>query len=198
MPERMCIVTREVKDEAALIRFVRSPAGDVVPDLARKLPGRGVWVSAERGILVQAVKKGLFSRGFSAESRVEGDLPERLSGLLRQQVVSTLSLARKAGVALAGFMKVEELAKKERVRLLFHAANSGTDGQRKLDRLMRPGTVVCAFLQSADLDLAFGRANVVHAAVAAGGLADKLVTCVGRLAAYDGLTFRTVGSEDEI
>lgn len=196
MPERMCIVTREVKDEAELIRFARSPEGLVVPDLARKLPGRGVWVSLDRAKLAEAVKKGLFSRGFAAQSKADEALPEQVGGLLRQQLVATLSLGRKAGEALSGFMRVEEALKKGPVRLLFHAADSGTDGQRKLDRLASPGTVICAFLPTADLDLAFGRANVVHAAVAAGGLADKLVTCVGRLAAYDGLAFRTVESED--
>jgi uncharacterized protein len=196
MPERMCIVTRVVKDEAELIRFVRSPDGDVVPDLGRKLPGRGVWVSLGKEKLAEVVKKGLFSRGFAAQSTADGTLPERVGLQLRQQVISTLSLARKAGQALSGFMKVEDALKNGPVRVLFHAMDSGQDGQRKLDRLARPGTMVCSFLPSADLDLAFGRANVVHAAVAAGGLAEKLVSCVGRFAAYEGLAFRTVESED--
>lgn len=211
MPERMCIVTRAVMDEPDLVRFVRSPDGDVVPDLARKLPGRGVWVTVERAKVAEAVAKGLFSRGFKAQSKADAALAGRLGELLRQQVVSTLSLARKAGEALCGFTKVEEALKKGPVRLLFQAAGTSEDGGRKLSRLAGPRTMVCGFLNSADLDLAFGRENVVHAAVADGGLAERLVFHVARLARYEGFEFpvggkvfevpvggtRAVGSEDE-
>lgn len=198
----MCIVTRVVMDEDRLVRFVRSPDGLVVPDLARKLPGRGVWVSAERGKVAEAAAKGLFSRGFKAQSKAPDDLLERLGQLLRQQVVQHLSLARKAGEAVTGFMKVEEALRRGPVRLLFHAAGSGEDGARKLNRLAGPQTVICGFLPPDDLDLAFGRANVVHAAVADGGLAGRLVLHVVRLARYEGFEFpvsgkRAVGSEDE-
>lgn len=195
MPERMCIVTREVRDEAALIRFARSPDGEVVPDLQRKLPGRGVWVSLDKAMVAEAIRRGLFARGFAAPSKAEPVLVERIAELLRAQVVSHLSLARKAGEALTGFMKVEEALKRGPVRLLFHASDASEDGVRKLDRYAGPKTAICNFLASADLDLAFGRANVVHAAVADGGLADKLVFYVGRLAAYQGLAFRDFRSE---
>lgn len=193
----MCIVTREVRDEAELVRFVRSPEGDVVPDLMRKLPGRGVWVSARRETIAEAVAKGLFSRGFKAQSKPAADLPERLGQLLRQQVVSHVSLARKAGEALAGFFKVEEALRRGPVRLLFHAAGAGHDGSAKLNRLAQARTVVCDFLTPVDLDLAFGRTNVVHAAVAEGGLAERLLFHVTRLARYEGLDFKVFGSEDE-
>jgi len=105
----MCIVAREVKEEAELIRFVRSPDGVAVPDLARKLPGRGVWVSLDRKILAESVRKKLFSRGFAAETTIPPDLPDMVSKMLRQQALSLLSLAKKAGEAVAGFMKVEEM-----------------------------------------------------------------------------------------
>jgi predicted RNA-binding protein YlxR (DUF448 family) len=202
LPERMCIVTREVMDEDRLLRFVRSPDGDVVPDLARKLPGRGVWVALERAKVAEAAAKGLFSRGFKAQSKATGELAERVGQMLRQQTVQHISLARKAGEAVTGFMKVEEALKRGPVRLLFHAAGSGEDGARKLNRLAGPRTSICGFLTPDDLDLAFGRANVVHAAVADGGLAGRLVLHVARLARYEGFEFpvhgkRAVGSEDE-
>lgn len=197
MPERMCIVTREVMDEAELVRFVRSPDGEVVPDLMRKLPGRGVWVTASREKIAEAAAKGLFARGFKAQARPDPDLAGRVGVLLRQQVVSHLSLARKAGVALAGFFKVEEALRRGPVRLLFHAAGAGSDGSAKLNRLRQARTVVCDFLTPVDLDLAFGRTNVVHAAVADGGLAERLLFHVTRLSRYEGYAFRAVGSEDE-
>ena len=184
MPERMCVVTREVMDEDRLVRFVRSPAGDVVPDLARKLPGRGVWVTLERSKVAEAAAKGLFSRGFKAQSKAGEDLALRVGQLLRSQTVQHLSLGRKAGDAVTGFMKVEEALKRGPVRLLFHAAGSGEDGARKLNRLVGAKTAICGFLTPDDLDLAFGRANVVHAAVADGGLAGRLILHVARLARY--------------
>ncbi len=194
MAERMCIVTREVKDEQALIRFVRAPDGTVTPDLMRKLPGRGVWVSVAKATVAEAQKRNLFARGFGEPSTASADLADQVGQLLRHQAISVLSLARKAGEALCGFMKVEEALRKGPVRLLLHAASAAPDGVRKLDRLAQEETVIFAHFSGDDLDLAFGRANVVHAAIATGGLAEKLVTCVGRLASYEGLNFTSDGS----
>lgn len=193
----MCIVTRVVRDEEALVRFVRSPDGAVVPDLQRKLPGRGVWVSLERAQVAEAVKRNLFSRGFGTQTQVPAELVELVGKLLRQQAVAFLSLARKAGEALAGFMKVDEALRKGPIRVLLHAPDAAGDGVRKLDRLAQPDTLVFRHFSNADLDLAFGRTNVVHAAVASGGLSEKLVFHMRRLAAYEGLDITSrVGSID--
>jgi uncharacterized protein len=185
MTERMCIVTRDVRDEAELIRFVRSPDGVAVPDLARKLPGRGVWVTVSREKLAEACKRSLFSRGFGEETKAPPELVDQVSKLLRSQAVASLSLARKAGEAVSGFMKVDEAMRRGPVRVLLHAPGAGGDGVSKLKRLARPETLVSALLSSDEMDLAFGRANVVHAAVAAGGIAEKLVLHLQRLAAYE-------------
>lgn len=183
----MCIVTRAVKDEAELIRFVRSPDGVVVPDLARKLPGRGVWVGLDRKLLDQAMAKKLFARGFQTETTIPPDLPDIVSRLLRQQALSLLSLAKKAGEAVSGFMKVEEMLGRGRARLLFHGTDAKPDGCRKLDKLAQPGVVEKIVLFEIDeLDLAFGRPNVVHAAVAKGGLAEKLSAAVRRIETFEG------------
>ena len=192
----MCIVTRTVKDEAELIRFVRSPDGVAVPDLARKLPGRGVWVSLDKGVLAEAVKKKLFSRGFSAETTIPPDLPDMVSNLLRQQVLSLLSLAKKAGEAVAGFMKVEEMLGRGRAKLLFHGTDAALDGCRKLDRLAAPEVERVALFERRELDLAFGRPNVVHAAVAKGGLAEKLSAAVRRIVMFEGLEQARRGPEE--
>lgn len=183
----MCIVTREVKDEAELIRFVRGPDGMVVPDLARKLPGRGVWVSLDRKILDQAIAKKLFSRGFQSETTIPPDLPDMVGKLLRQQALSFLSLAKKAGEAVAGFMKVEEMLGRGRAKLLFHGTDAAPDGCRKLDKLAAPVVKRIVLFYIRELDLAFGRSNVVHAAVAKGGLAEKLSAAVRRIEIYEGL-----------
>ncbi len=184
LAERMCIVTREVKDEAELIRFVRSPSGEAVPDLARKLPGRGVWVSLNRGLVAEAVKKHLFSKGFSAQTGVAANLPETIEKLLRKAALSLFSLAKKAGEAVAGFDKVEETLGKGRARVLVHAAEAADDGCRKLDRMVGPEVAIVGLFHVDELDLAFGRSNVIHAAVTKGGLAEKLVAAVRRIEIY--------------
>jgi uncharacterized protein len=182
----MCIVTREVKDEAELIRFARSPDGVAVPDLARKLPGRGVWVSLDRKVLAEAVRKKLFSRGFAAETTMPPDLPDMVSQLLRQQALSLLSLAKKAGEAVTGFTKVEEMLGRGRAKLLFHGTDAALDGCRKLDKLAAPDVDRIVLFERRELDLAFGRPNVVHAAVAKGGLAEKLSAALRRIEMFEG------------
>jgi predicted RNA-binding protein YlxR (DUF448 family) len=193
----MCIVTRQVKDEAELIRFVRAPDGAVVPDLARKLPGRGLWVSLDAAVLADAIKRKLFARGFQAETVIPPDLPYIVSRQLRQQALSLLSLARKAGEAVAGFMKVEEMLGRGRARMLFHAAEAAPDGCRKLDKLAWPGVERIVLFESRELDLAFGRSNVVHAAVAKGGLAEKLSAAVRRIETFEGLGTRPARGPEE-
>ena len=183
----MCIVTRKVRDEEELIRFVRSPNGMAIPDLARKLPGRGVWVSLDRNVLAEAAKRKLFSRGFAAETTIPPDLSDMVGRLLRQHVLSLLSLSKKAGESVAGFMKVEEMLGRGRARLLFHGTDAAPDGCRKLDKLALPEVEILVLFQSGELDLAFGRSNVVHAAVAKGGLAEKLLLGVRRIEMFEGL-----------
>jgi predicted RNA-binding protein YlxR (DUF448 family) len=185
LAERMCIVSREVMDEAGLIRFVRSPAGEAVPDLARKLPGRGVWVTLDRAKVAEAAKKNLFSKGFSAETKASADLPETVGKLLRKAALSYLSLAKKAGEAVTGFTKVEEMLTRGGARALVHAVEAASDGCRKLDRMAAPEVEKIGLFHVDELDLAFGRSNVIHAAVAKGGLAEKLLAAVQRIEIYD-------------
>ena len=182
---RMCIVTRECLDESALIRFVRGPAGDAVPDLARKLPGRGVWLSLNRERVAEAVAKRAFSRGFAAETKASSDLPDLVANLLRKAALSYLSLAKKAGEAVTGFMKVEDLLSHGKARILVHAVEAAADGRRKLDKLAGPEVEKTSLFRLDELDLAFGRSNVIHAAVARGGLAQKLLTALRRIEIYE-------------
>lgn len=182
----MCIVTRQVKDEAELVRFVRSPGGEAVPDLARKLPGRGVWVCLDRSAVAEAARRKLFSRGFGAETTVPPGLPDLVAKLLRDQALALLSLARKAGEAVSGFGKVEDMLRVGRAGLLLHSRAAQPDGCRKLDRLAGPSVRVMTIFETRELDLAFARPNVVHAAVAKGGLADKLAAAQLRIETFEG------------
>jgi predicted RNA-binding protein YlxR (DUF448 family)/ribosomal protein L7Ae-like RNA K-turn-binding protein len=182
--ERMCIVTREVLDEAQLIRFVKGPDGAVVPDLNRKLPGRGVWVSLNRAKVAEAVKRRAFNRGLG-EVNAGVNLPDQLGGLLRKAALSYISLAKKAGEAVAGAAKVEEMVASGRARLVIHAREAAQNGRQKIDNLSGPSVETLGLFTSTELDLAFGRTNVIHAAVAKGGLAEKLLQAVRRAEAYE-------------
>jgi uncharacterized protein len=185
MVDRMCIVSREVKPEEELIRFVVSPDGIVVPDLKRKLPGRGVWVSAHRNVIAEACKRNLFARGFGADAKIPDDLPGTVARLIRLEAVAILSLARKAGEAVSGFVKVETVLSKARVRLLIHAPDAGSDGVRKLSRMAGSETLITQVFSQDELNLAFASENAIHAAILAGGLAEKLNVQLARLARYD-------------
>ncbi len=189
----MCIVTRVVKPEDELIRFALSPDGVVVPDLKRKLPGRGVWVSLDRKMLGDAIKRHLFSKGFGAEATAGSELADMVGLQLRKDVLSALSLARKAGLALSGFMKVEEALTKGNVRMIFHASDGSVDGRQKLDRKCAANVVIFDLFASGDLDLAFGKSNVIHAAVANGGMAEKLLDYARKLAQYETLSVTGLG-----
>ena len=183
---RRCIVTGEVLPEAALIRFVEGPEGEIVPDIAAKLPGRGLWVRAGRQILEKAVAKNHFSRAARKPLKVPADLVSRLEMLLARAMASDLGLARRSGNLILGFDQiVRAFEAKPPPALLIEASDGAADGRRKLlgaafAHGQRPVVLDC--LTSAELSLALGRENVVHAALKSGQLAERLQMNAGRLA----------------
>jgi len=185
-PERLCVATRMVRPVSDLIRFVIDPDGEVVPDLKRKLPGRGVWVTATQDALEDAIKRKAFARGFKRDVRTPPDLVARTERLLESAVLDALAIAGKAGLVAAGFTRVGSALQHDEVIALIHAEEASPEGIRKLDaavRRQRPGapiTVVRA-LSAAHLDLALGRPNVIHAALLAGPAADTFVARLRRL-----------------
>jgi uncharacterized protein len=191
--DRMCIVTRGVKPEDELIRFALAPDGSVVPDLKRKLPGRGVWVSLDRKILGDAIKRNLFSRGFGADAKAGPELADLVGRLLRRDTLAALSMTRKAGLGLTGFMKVEEALIKGNVRMIFHASDGSVDGRQKLDRKCAANVIIFDHFSADELNLAFGGSNVIHAAVANGGLAEKLLDYTRKIAQYESLSVTGLG-----
>jgi uncharacterized protein len=193
--ERLCIVTREVKPVSEMLRFVIGPERDAVPDLKRRLPGRGVWVTATRAAVAEAVKRRAFGRAFKAEVRVAPDLPDQVERLLERSALDALSIVHKAGRAVLGFARVERALASEPVVALLHPADAGREGVRKLASAARSRLgekahdlpVVDRFT-APQLDLAFGRPSVVHAALLAGSTSD------GFLARYRNLErFRAIG-----
>jgi predicted RNA-binding protein YlxR (DUF448 family) len=174
---RMCAVTRQVRPIDELIRFVVSPQGEVVPDLKRKLPGRGMWVSASRQAVAEAARRNQFSKGFKRELRVSPALAADTEALLVRGAIEALAMTAKAGQVVTGFSKVEGAIESRQVQALLHASDGAADGIRKLDALIRPKAgdrgewreiPVVTVLTSEQLDLALGRSNVIHAALLAG------------------------------
>ncbi|WP_407167598.1 RNA-binding protein [Bradyrhizobium sp. ORS 111] len=174
---RMCAVSREVRPIDELIRFVVAPTGEVIPDLKRKLPGRGLWVSASRRSVAEAVRRHQFSKGFKRDVRVAPTLSADTEALLVRSVIDALAMAAKAGQVVSGFGKVEDALNRGETAALIHASDGAADGIRKLDAILRqrgekrgesPVIATVNVLTSAELDLALGRANVIHAALLAG------------------------------
>ncbi len=175
MNDRTCIVTRRQADPETMIRFVVGPDMDVVPDLKRKLPGRGCWVTAERSHVETATRKNLFARAFRSKVAPAPDLADIVDGLLARAALGSLGLARKAGQAVMGAAKVESTVRSGKAELLLHAVGASPDGVRKLDQARRAvayagGPEIAAYnlFAEPELSLALGGTNVVHAAVLAG------------------------------
>jgi predicted RNA-binding protein YlxR (DUF448 family) len=184
----MCALTRSRRRREELLRFVAGPDGTVVPDLKGVLPGRGVWLSLSRQAVDEAVNRKVFSRALKSTVAASAELPDQVETLLRRDCISALSLANKAGQAVTGFDKVSALVERGGAALLIGAADGAADGRRKLfNRALaaNPEVQCVDCLRSADLDLAFGRTNVIHAAVKPGGLAKKFLACARRYEMYE-------------
>ncbi|HXQ84313.1 MAG TPA: RNA-binding protein [Xanthobacteraceae bacterium] len=184
--ERLCVATRTVRPVADLIRFVVGPDGEAVPDLKHKLPGRGVWVTATQDALGDAIKRRVFSRGFKCDVCLPADLLIRTERLLEKAALDALAIAGKAGLVAAGFVKAETALARGEVVALLHAAEAAADGVRKLDAALRRKIqnrpiVVIEFLTSAQLDLALGRPNVIHAALLTGPPSNTFLARLRRL-----------------
>lgn len=186
--ERMCAVSRTVKPVDELIRFVIGPDG-VVPDLKRKLPGRGLWITADRGMLADAISRNVFARSFKRDARVPDDLVELTERLLVRATLDALAIAGKSGQVVTGFAKTEAAIAHDGVVGLIHAADAGADGVAKLNGALRrhpdsDKVKIITTFTTAQLDLALGRSNVVHAALLAGPANDTFMARLTRLGRF--------------
>ena len=185
--ERRDIVSGEVMDEAKLIRFVAGPEGKVTPDLARKLPGRGVWVAATREAVGTAAKKGLFARAAKAKLTAAPDLADQVEALLHGRLLSALGLARKAGDLTFGFERVLAVVGQGKAAWLIEASDGAEDGRRKVLAAARRAPSqprLLATFSSSELSLALGAPNVIHTAFLAGRGAERWTVDVERLAGF--------------
>jgi predicted RNA-binding protein YlxR (DUF448 family) len=203
-PERTCIVTREAKAPAELIRFVLGPDSQVVPDLKHKLPGRGVWITARSNLVEEAAKRRLFSRAFKTEAKAPETLAKDIERLLRDDLRQGLSLANKAGTVITGFHKVESAITDKPIVALIHAAEAADDGRRKLANQLRKrldgaisGFPVVQDLSNDELDLALGRSHVIHAALVAGAGSDGFLNRWHRYRTFCGLDADQTGLDNE-
>ena len=193
---RMCAVSREVRPVDELIRFVVAPSGEVIADLKRKLPGRGLWISASRRAVAEAVRRHQFTRGFKRDVRAAPTLATDTEIQLERFVVEALAVAAKAGQVVSGFNKVAEILQgrvPSPARALIHASDGAVDGIRKLEAMIRRNAgndgdsaeiPIVKTLTSKQLDLALGRANVIHAALLAGATSNTFLSRSQMLVRY--------------
>jgi predicted RNA-binding protein YlxR (DUF448 family) len=209
MNDRTCIVTRQAGEPEGLLRFVVGPDASVVPDIKRKLPGRGCWVSAERRHVDEAARKNLFKRAFKAEVTVPPDLGAMVDRILTQNALGAIGLARKAGALALGAAKVEANVRSGEAAAVLHAHEAQADGVRKIAQARRatahlggPDIPAYKLFSEAELGLALGGTNVIHAAVLAGDAGKAALKRVVALDRYrggspdDGLGSATIESVD--
>jgi uncharacterized protein len=180
---RLCAVTRVERSIPALIRFVAAPDGQITPDIGCRLPGRGVWVTATRDAVTVAVKRAAFAKSLKHPVTVSDDLPDLVDRLLAQRARQSLSFANKAGLVVTGFMKVSEALDAGAAMALIAASDGAPDGLTKLERKFRAihsakvsegaslapvADLIITDFTGEDLDLAIGRSNVIHGALATG------------------------------
>ena len=185
--ERKDVVSGEVMPEARLIRFVAGPDGQVVPDLARKLPGRGIWVAADRASVVAAAKKNLFARSAKAPLKAASDLDDQVAALLRQRILAGLG---RAGALTSGFEKVSAALASGKAAWLIEASDGAADGRRKIlavARKAQPPPGLVGVFGAAELSLALGLENVIHTAFLAGRAAGRWAEDVRRLEGFSPL-----------
>jgi predicted RNA-binding protein YlxR (DUF448 family) len=186
--ERLCVATRRVRPVGELIRFVVAPDATLTPDLRRRLPGRGVWVTASRQAFLDAVRRQAFARALKCPVQVAPDLVETIDRLLERSALDMLSLANKAGLVVSGFAKVARLVESKNAAALIEAEEAADDGARKLAAAVHrtyldaSAPVLVTIFRSAHLDLALGRSNVIHAALGAGPATSGFLDRVAALA----------------
>ncbi len=196
--ERRCIATKDTLPTSSLIRFVLGPDDMVTPDVSERLPGRGMWVTANRAELEKAIKQELFSKAAKQKANIPDDLVALTERLITKRAIDLLSMARKSGHAICGFEKTKSAMMSERWYILIQAQDGSAPQKQKI----RPSAVANSYiswLTAQELGLAFGRENVIHAAVSKGGLSARILIEANRLAGFremcDANPSKTAGSK---
>ncbi|MCZ2328057.1 RNA-binding protein [Bartonella sp. F02] len=191
MNERTCIVTRKTASATTLIRFVIGPNNQIVPDLKENLPGRGVWVSAHKDIIQEAIKRKSFSKSFKTDVEVAPNLANIVDRILLKSALGYLSITRKAGAVVTGLTKVDAAIRSGRVILVLHAKEAKEDGKRKISQAIHAvqqqinqEIKTISFLTSDEMSVAFGSNPVIHAALLNMKVANGFLKTIYKLAAY--------------
>jgi predicted RNA-binding protein YlxR (DUF448 family) len=190
LPVRTCVVERARKEKPFLLRFVLSPQNSVIPDIKGNLPGRGVWVTAKKEAVTEAVKRKAFQRAFRKPVSVSGDISLQVEELFKRSALERLSICNKAGLLVIGFARVEEALNRGEIVSLLHASGAAEDGKAKLGRKFRAlysekhhrAPENC--FTSAEISLAAGSANVIHAGLKEGGATSAFFEALDRLIGY--------------
>lgn len=175
-PIRLCAVTRERMAQADMIRFARAPDGTVAPDIGEKLPGRGMWLTANRETVESAISKGVFSRGFKAQSRAPDGLADLIETLLVKRLQGVLGMAKRAGKVTLGFDQVRDSLRKRRPGIVLEASDGAEDGRNKvyfLAKAIYEHVSVSGGLTSSELGMAFGRTHVIHGVLETGAFSKR-------------------------
>lgn len=179
-PERKCIATGESQPKTGLVRFCIGPDDVVVPDILGRLPGRGIYVAADRAAITRAATKGLFSRAARKPVKVPEGLADLVESLLARRVVDLVSMSRKANAAVMGYEKVKDWLQSGKARVLVQASDGSERGKTKLRPPEGEGTFI-GLLTAGEMGLAFGRERAIHAALGAGMLTTRVVEEAARL-----------------
>jgi uncharacterized protein len=190
VPVRTCIVERARREKPFLLRFVLSPENAVVPDIKANLPGRGVWVTAKKAIVAEAVKRRAFQRAFRKPAAASEDLPLQVEELFKRSALERLSICNKAGLVVLGFTKIEEALKRQEIIGLLHACDASGGGRVKLDKKFlavyseKDHISPENCFTSAEMSLAMGSMNVIHAGLKEGGATRAFLEALDRLSGY--------------
>ena len=176
---RTCIPTGQVLSKSELVRFVLGPNSLIYPDPENKLPGRGIWVKADRSAIVKAEKGQLFSRAAKQSAECLENLAEQVENLIANRVIKLIGLSRKSGQCICGYEKVKDWLKKDIVKVLIQSSDGSSRGKSRLRTPDEGKFIGC--LSSRELGKAFGRENITHCALASGGLTQRIVEDAQRL-----------------
>ncbi len=194
--QRRCIATGEIRAKATMLRFVEGPVKVLVPDIKGKLPGRGVWITTNRLLIREAVKRKLFERNLSPGIRIEPEIDQQVDILLKNAAFGCLKMANKAGNAIYGFTKLMAALEKQVIIYMIHAREASQPESNKLDHKFRTNLEHSDKLQqtlskkpylgfdSEELSLAFGAANVIHAGLTESGASRAAITAIERVKHY--------------
>jgi len=182
-PQRRCIATGEIRGRSSLLRFVVGPSGELIPDVASDLPGRGLWLTPRRDILESAVAKRMFARAARQSFSLPPGLADHVEALLAQRCCDAIGLARRAGLAVAGFEKVREAVHARKAGLLLSALDGAEGGRGKIRALGR-GLPFAMVLTAAEIGAVFGRDHVVHVALGGGRISGRLIADAEKIAGF--------------